>query len=77
VKPSWEESPPNANYLAQDEDGSWHWYITMPQLPRICDWAYYCWHGKLASWFVAGKDKMNPDWKNSLEARPGKGARDA
>lgn len=30
MKPSWNEAPDWATYLAMDADGQWHWYEVKP-----------------------------------------------
>jgi hypothetical protein len=30
-KPSWNDAPEWAKYLAQDDDGDWYWYEEEPQ----------------------------------------------
>lgn len=29
-KPSWEDAPDNAMWIARDEDGTWNWFATEP-----------------------------------------------
>lgn len=31
LKPSWDDAPEWANYLAQDYDGKWGWYKSKPE----------------------------------------------
>ena len=62
-KPSWKDAPPNAQWLAQDLNGSWHWFS---QKPHIDHRDTYTWAGEGHVW----ADQPNPDWKSTLEARP-------
>lgn len=32
MKPSWQDAPTWANWLAKDEDNLWYWYEYMPSL---------------------------------------------
>lgn len=34
-KPSWDNAPEWAKYLAMDEDGSWFWYQYQPIRPKL------------------------------------------
>ena len=60
MKPSWDEAPEWANWLAMDDAGYWFWYQEKPILRSGC--------------FVAagGKVSLAPysRWKESLERRP-------
>lgn len=65
-KPSWDDSPTWANYLAQDYDGSWTWYENKPSLNPILDY-----------WFRTEPSKRQlvippkiEIWKETLEERP-------
>lgn len=31
MKPSWDDAPEWANYVAKDANGSWHWYEMEPE----------------------------------------------
>lgn len=71
--PSWDDSPKWANWLAQDEDGSWQWYSLKPTLddeptefsPQPND-----------QWWIADSDEctISADarrgWRSSLQPRP-------
>ena len=63
LKPSWDDAPEWANWLAQDENGEWYWYEDMP-VKRTNYWIVEdCKH--------AGANVDN--WKNTLEERPKNG----
>ena len=59
------ELPKQAKYIAQDEDGQFHWMDGKPKLSKIDNWwnrlyinsglldAGYCW-------------KPNPDWRDTM-----------
>lgn len=32
MKPSWEDAPEWANWLAKDSNGTWNWFETIPAL---------------------------------------------
>lgn len=40
MKPSWDDAPDWASWLAMDEDGIWHWYATEPEFEQ----ADGCWY---------------------------------
>jgi hypothetical protein len=59
LKPSWNEAPSFANYLAQDPDGIWYWFEEKPKLGDKC-------------WLDRGFDRREcriPNWQQSLEER--------
>lgn len=65
MKPDWKDAPDWANWLAQDEDGSWWWFWDKPYLhPSYPGWSYDEGNFKRAGHSAVG------DWTNSLEARP-------
>lgn len=67
-KPSWEESPECANWLAQDRDGIWRWFSDKPS-PMYGYWGRG--HvGSIVKW--AGLGDYNLNWHETLEERPGK-----
>jgi hypothetical protein len=67
-KPSWEESPECANWLAQDGDGIWRWFSDKPS-PMYGYWGRG--HvGSIVKW--AGLGDYNVNWRETLEERPGK-----
>lgn len=72
-KPDWKDAPEWANWLAQDECGSWGFFAKKPTI-----FADYCWDIKSSSdpedkWEPAGYAEEKIDgsgWKESLEQRP-------
>lgn len=39
MKPDWNDAPEEARYLAQDDDGEWHWFEAMPTYhPAVGEW---------------------------------------
>lgn len=60
--PDWSEAPEWATHLAQDQSGQWHWFKSEPRTE--------------AGYWVAKGDtnarafSKNPNWKETLEARP-------
>jgi hypothetical protein len=61
MKPDWSDSPKWAQYLAQDEDGSWNWYSKKPTL-------------KTDQWWPNGHVYQScvvvDNWRDTLEERP-------
>lgn len=72
-KPDWKDAPEWANWMAQDECGSWGFFAKKPTI-----FADYCWDIKSSSdpedkWRSAGYAEEKIDgsgWKESLEPRP-------
>ena len=62
-KPSWKDAPEWAMWLAQDADGEWCW---CENKPSAVVWYWYP-DGHFSS---ACESKPNPNWRNTLEARP-------
>jgi hypothetical protein len=60
-RPRWEDAPVDANWLAQNYDGSWWWYEKQPYAKIDC----YCASDERCKW----KADRNPDWKLTLEKR--------
>lgn len=60
-KPSWDDAPEWAKYMAMDEDGAWYWYEDEPY-PSILkeEWANDMKFERVA---IA-------DWRLTLESRP-------
>ena len=64
-KPDWKDAPEWAMWLAQDVGGDWFWYDLEPI-------------GSAGYWNAPGEYELiytsnpvyNPDWHNTLEARP-------
>ena len=61
MKPSWDEAPEWANWLAMDESGNWFWYQEKPVDGNGCFVANSSGKFALASY---------SDWEESLERRP-------
>lgn len=62
TKPSWDDAPKWANWLAQDESGQWWWYEYEPD----CVDGVWCAAGFIAS---ARMGDANPFWEETLECR--------
>jgi hypothetical protein len=68
-KPSWDDAPHFAKYLAQDECGEWVWYECLPEasiqsglwIPNAD--GDYCYASDLGG-------TENPQWADTLEERP-------
>lgn len=74
MKPSWEDAPEWANYLAMDEDGDWYWFKFEP---IMAEWdGSEGWDIDGPSGFSAfastGGSILNLNWFDSLEYRPEK-----
>lgn len=61
MKPSWDDAPEWANYLAMDEDGEWWWYEMEP-IKRLGYWS--------AMGMKSAADQDIYQWEESLEKRP-------
>lgn len=71
LRPSWEEAPTWAQFLAMDSDGDWFWFEHQPYRERFSGWD---------GWDVEGgaMTKANPTqgasihvgWEDTLQARP-------
>jgi hypothetical protein len=66
-KPSWDDAPEWASWLAQGDCGEWDWF---ERKPTIYDGV--CWDIVNSSdrWSRATKGKILGDWCNTLEKRP-------
>jgi len=62
MKPSWDEAPDFAQYLAMDDNGDWYWYEFKP-VQRIATWGISAGRYLLAL-------KSEGGWRNTMEARP-------
>ena len=62
TKPSWENAPDWAQWLARDADGEWCWYEARP---KIQTGDTYWTRDDVNRWAVAGKDQ----WEETLEER--------
>jgi hypothetical protein len=69
MKPSWDEAPEWANYLAQDYNGEWYWYNAKPTYnPYLTHWFLtYPYGGTKRQLYVPDP---NPNWKDTLEEKP-------
>lgn len=63
-KPSWDDAPEWANWLAQNEDGTWFWFEEKPVIPTD-------------GFFTNGRNNLrsepvfsNTNWQQTLEQRP-------
>jgi hypothetical protein len=61
-KPTWDEAPEWANWLARDEDGTWGWFENEPRI-RFND-GWYSDSGRYLT--VENYDY----WRDTLEPRP-------
>lgn len=61
MKPSWNDAPKWAQYLAMDGDCEWYWYASKPSIASI-DYVWYC--------DDCQYERADSDWKESLESRP-------
>ena len=68
-KPSWDDAPEWAEWLAQDENGDWAFYPDKPNdkqdqwvMPYTAPYALN----------TVGRSKVHGDWRNTLERRPGR-----
>lgn len=65
MKPSWNDAPDWAKYLAQDFNGDWYWFENEPQTDS--DWREWeCADGNCEIAFTTKNEK----WFTTLEARP-------
>lgn len=63
-KPDWKDAPDDAEWLAQDLDGWWHWYPSEP-LSRSTVWM-----NKEEDWTPACQGVSATHWRSTLERRP-------
>lgn len=62
MKPSWTRAPEWANFLAQDDDGTWYWYELEPSRGN---------DGWIIGSYRGGKyEKVPQGWEATLEGRP-------
>ena len=71
-KPSWDDAPKWAQWLAQDSDSSWWWYEFRPEPEYVTGGWDGDEQGEIA---VAGVSEVIGDWHATLEGRPGKEVR--
>ena len=65
-KPSWDDAPEWANWLAQDEDGEWWFFSAKPKVQSVS-------FDEQCSDIIAGYAKKGEtlgDWRDTLEKRP-------
>ena len=63
-KPSWDDSPSWARYLAMDANGTWHWYEEEPiKCQYENEWLTY-------GDYIQASSIIKDGWKDSLEKRP-------
>ena len=68
MKPSWDEAPEWANWLAMDKDGSWVWFERKPYIMSESDRA---WREEAGTFFRVSTDFYGAGaWTESLERRP-------
>ena len=67
TKPTWDEVPAWANFIAQDLDGEWTAYEKKPIKLSLCHWSLR--NGRFE---VVGDGPYNPDWEDTCEGRPGR-----
>ena len=65
MKPSWDEAPEWANWLAMDEDGSWGWFEVEPKVSAYFD----MWDSEY-TYLPADKYYSDDYWVATLERRP-------
>ena len=63
-KPSWDEAPEWAQFLAMDRDWEWYWYENEPDSLEF----NACWGSLNGRTQFAGR--TNPLWRESKEKRP-------
>lgn len=68
-KPSWQDAPEWANYLAQDAEGSWYWYDECPR-PRDYEGGESMWDNNGSEFKRASWSAVKGDWRDTLEQRP-------
>ena len=73
AKPSWENAPEWAQWLAQDADGEWCWFRHRP----LKDSGMHIWNNNVSlavkgemQWQRSGESAPNENWRNTLEKRP-------
>jgi hypothetical protein len=65
-KPSWNEAPEWAEWLAQDSDGEWFWFIDRPVIYKFTFQPVKSPQGIQ----LASKGEVLGDWRDTLESRP-------
>ncbi len=64
AKPSWDDAPEWAQWLAQDENALWWWYASEPEC-GVNVWRSSGDHSE-----IAARGNRNPNWRETLERRP-------
>lgn len=64
IKPSWEDAPEWANWLAMDSNGEWHWYEGKPATGKRE------WLANKDKWYVQPAKSKSYQWRDTLEERP-------
>lgn len=67
-RPSWNDAPQWAQWLAQDEDGEWWWHQEEPELSH--EEGCFDSGGRLESICAGIDDIAGHDWRDTLEPRP-------
>lgn len=67
-KPSWDDAPEWAQWLAQDEDGPHYWFETEPHTTTDRHGRY--WQAERGRVQRISKENPNPNWRDTLEQRP-------
>jgi hypothetical protein len=72
MKPSWDDAPDGAEWLAKDQTGFWHWFKNMPELAMFEykgeDVEY--WRSESGFCIYAGYSDTGFYFADSLEKRP-------
>jgi hypothetical protein len=71
-KPSWDDAPEWAEWLAQDEDGDWWWYECPIEVDDLDEEEWVEEHGvdgRLVR-ATSGTTPAGHDWRDTLEPRP-------
>jgi hypothetical protein len=63
MKPSWNDAPEWANYLAQDENGEWTWFARKPWIVRDV-------FVSPDEWDYAEVTSDPTGWRDTLDSRP-------
>lgn len=63
-KPSWEDAPEWAQWLAQDKSGCWFWHESKPMAAKDRQW------DSAETFGGFNKGIPNPNWRDTLEQRP-------
>ena len=72
MKPDWKDAPEWANYLAQDKNGECNWFSHKPKPEAQWERWNYSQQGAVHTRALL----VVENWKETLEKRPAKGAKD-